>query len=153
MQPLTARSGLLVRLRGRTKAWKVEAVHSWTLPATGQSNANKMLTVHGKGLGDCSLCTRQVWADRQTGFPWHNSGESTTLGSAWTLEIAMTTCQHRHQCLLQQQQCSHPADEPLTRCGDVMLREKRDMTPYGSRKKGSAVRLCTYFGNVTPVHC
>lgn len=25
------------------------------------------------------------------------------------------------------------------------------MTPYGSRKKGSAIRLCTYFGNVKPV--
>lgn len=50
MQPLTAQSGSLVRLRGRTNAWKVEAVPSWTISTTRQANANKMLTVHGKGL-------------------------------------------------------------------------------------------------------
>lgn len=27
------------------------------------------------------------------------------------------------------------------------------MAPHVSQKKGSAVRLCTYFGNVTPLHC
>lgn len=50
MQPLSAHSGSLVRLHDRTNAWKVEAVPSWTISATRQANANKMLTVHGKGL-------------------------------------------------------------------------------------------------------
>lgn len=110
-----------------------------------------------KRLGECSLRTRESVGGQTAQIPWHDSGESTTLSPAWTLEIAMTTCQHLNACCCSGSGSGSTAVTlPMSLsggCGDAMLRERWDMTPYSSRKKGSAVRLCTYFGNVTPVHC